>query len=193
MKKNRKIDLFDIIFAIICLALLVFLMFDARRHVTQPEEPTEELRIVGEIYTASPVIVDVGTGLSVQDRWELTQEDIAEIEYYDSLDLLAICVEAEAGNQDLMGKCLVVDVVLNRVDSDRFPDDITSVITQPWQFSSWEDGRMDKVWSPSEETYQAVRMELESRTDSEVLFFTEGRYNEYCIPMYIHGDHYFGR
>lgn len=68
MKKNRKIDLFDIIFAIICLALLVFLMFDARRHVKQPEEPTEELRIVAEIYTASPVIVDVSTGLSVQDR-----------------------------------------------------------------------------------------------------------------------------
>ncbi len=193
MKKNRNIDLFDIIFIIICIALLIFLMFDARRHVTDPEEPTEELRIVSEIYTASPVIVAVGTGLSVQDRWELTPEDIAEIEYYDSLDLLAICVEAEAGNQDLMGKRLVVDVVLNRVDSDRFPDDITSVITQPWQFSSWEDGRMDKVWSPSDETYQAVRMELESRTDSEVLFFTEGRYNEYCIPMYKHGDHYFGR
>lgn len=193
MKKNRNIDFFDVIFIIICLALLVFLMFDARRHVKQLEEPTEEFRIVGEIYTASPVIVDVGTGLSVQDRWELTPEDIAEIEYYDSLELLAICVEAEAGNQDLMGKRLVVDVILNRVDSDRFPDDITSVITQPWQFSSWEDGRMDKVWSPSEETYQAVRMELESRTDSEVLFFTEGRYNEYCIPMYIHGDHYFGR
>lgn len=189
MKKNRNIDLFDGI----VVALLVFMVLDAMRHAPLPPDLVEETKVVDGLFAASSVIVDVGTGLSVQDRWELTPEDIAEIEYYDSLDLLAICVEAEAGNQDLMGKRLVVDVVLNRVDSDRFPDDITSVITQPWQFSSWEDGRMDKVWSPSEETYQAVRMELESRTDSEVLFFTEGRYNEYCIPMYIHGDHYFGR
>lgn len=172
-------------------------MFDARRHVKQLEEPTEELRIVGEIYTASPVIVDIGTGLSVQDRWKLTPEDIAEIEYFDSLELMAICVEAEAGNQDLMGKRLVVDVILNRVDSDRFPDDITSVITEVHggvaQFTSYMDGHMDAVVEPSEETFEAVRLELEQRTNAEVLFFTEGRYNPYCKPMFRHGDHYFGR
>lgn len=33
--------------------------------------------------------------------------DIAEEEYWDSLELLAICVEAEAGNQSLEGKRLV--------------------------------------------------------------------------------------
>ena len=124
---------------------------------------------------------------------ELTEEDIKEIEYYDSLELLAICVEAEAGNQDFYGKCLVVDVILNRVDSDRFPNDITSVITQDYQFSSVTDGNMDKVWEPSEETYKAVKSELMDRTDYEVLFFTEGRYNPYCIPMFKYGAHYFGR
>jgi N-acetylmuramoyl-L-alanine amidase len=124
---------------------------------------------------------------------EYTEEEMQTELYDDSLELLAICVEAEAGNQDIMGKRLVVDVILNRVDSERFPNDITSVITQAYQFSSYTDGNMDKVWEPSEETYEAVRIELMERTNSEVLFFTEGRYNQYCEPLFIHGDHYFGR
>lgn len=123
---------------------------------------------------------------------EMTEELIAEEQFCDSLELLAICVEAEAGNQDMMGKRLVVDVILNRVDSDRFPNDIEAVITEPHQFASWTDGGMDAVFEPSEETFEAVRMELEQRTDSDILFFTAGGYNKYCNPAYKYGDHYFG-
>ena len=59
-----------------------------------------------------------------------TPEEIAEEEYWDSLELLALCVEAEAGNQALEGKRLVAAVVLNRVEDPDWPDDITAVITQ---------------------------------------------------------------
>lgn len=118
--------------------------------------------------------------------------DVEEEKYFDSLEMLAICVEAEAGNQDLMGKRLVVDVILNRVDSDRFPNDIESVISQPYQFATYNDGSMDAVYEPSEETFKAVQMELENRTDSEILFFTAKGFNNYSEPAYKHGDHYFG-
>lgn len=138
--------------------------------------------------------------LTIQDKeaskyvvHEYTEQEMQTELYDDSLELLAICVEAEAGNQDFYGKCLVVDVILNRVDSDRFPNDITSVITQDYQFSSLTDGNMDKVWEPSEETYKAVKSELMDRTDYQVLFFTEGQYNPYCEPMFKYGDHYFGK
>ena len=43
-----------------------------------------------------------------------TDADIAAEEYEGELELLATLVEAEAGNQDMTGKRLVVDVVLNR-------------------------------------------------------------------------------
>jgi spore germination cell wall hydrolase CwlJ-like protein len=52
-----------------------------------------------------------------------TPETLALEDYYDQLELLALCVEAEAGNQDQMGKRLVVDVILNRVDSPNYPND----------------------------------------------------------------------
>lgn len=124
--------------------------------------------------------------------YELTEEELKEERFYDSLETLAICVEAEAGNQDLMGKRLVADVILNRVDSDRFPNDIESVIYQGRQFSTSFDGGMDHIYEPSEETFKAVRMELEHRTDKNILFFTAGAFNPYCRPAYKYGAHYFG-
>lgn len=62
------------------------------------------------------------------------EEDLEEEEYWDSLELLALVVEAEAGNQSELGKRLVVDVVLNRVDSEEFPDTIWEVLTQKMRF-----------------------------------------------------------
>ena len=118
--------------------------------------------------------------------------DIEEEAYYDSLDYLACCVEAEAGNQGLKGKRLVCAVILNRVDSDDFPNTVEEVINQPRQFSVVSDGRINKV-SVTDETYTACKMELAERTDTEILFFTAGRYNSCGTPAYRHNDHYFNK
>ena len=108
-------------------------------------------------------------------------------EYY----LLAKCVEAEAGNQDLKGKRLVVDVILNRVDSERFDNDVISVISAKNQFSSYTDGGIAKA-IPTLETRLAISIETTAREDTDVLYFTAGGYNVYCVPAYKYGDHYFG-
>lgn len=130
-------------------------------------------------------------------RWEateLTEEDIEEERYWDELELLALVVEAEAGNQDLTGKRLVVDVVLNRVDSPLFPDTITEVLEQPGQFSTMSNGAVeDAGWHMQEDDYTAVMMEVTGgRLDYDIYYFTAGEYNASCSPAYIHGDHYFG-
>lgn len=109
----------------------------------------------------------------------------------DEYNLLAKCVEAEAGNQDLKGKRLVVDVILNRVDSERFDNDVISVISAKNQFSSYADGGISKA-TPSLETRLAISIEISAREDTDILYFTAGGYNEYCTPAYKHGDHYFG-
>lgn len=121
---------------------------------------------------------------TIQERNEI---NLTNDEYY----LLAKCVEAEAGNQDLKGKRLVVDVILNRVDSERFDDDVISVISAKNQFSSYTDGGIAKA-TPSLETRLAISMETTAREDTDVLYFTAGGYNAYCVPAYKHGDHYFG-
>lgn len=121
-----------------------------------------------------------------------TPDDIEEEKYWDSLELLACCIEAEAGNQSKLGKKLVCDVILNRVDdnSGLFPDCITDVIYQRNQFSVVFDRRLYQV-SPSDETFEVVMEELENRTNTEVLFFTSEGYSKYGKPWKKVGDHYF--
>lgn len=123
----------------------------------------------------------------------VTDVDLAEEMYWDELELLAQVVEAEAGNQDLTGKRLVVDVVLNRVDSPLFPDTITEVLEQANQFETMANGAVEAAgWHMQAEDYEAVLMELESRLDYDIYYFTAGAYNKSCTPAYIYGDHYFG-
>lgn len=119
-------------------------------------------------------------------------EDELECELYcDSLELLAICVQAEAGNQSLTGRRMVADVILNRVDDPDFPDTIEGVITQRNQFSSYWDGGMDRVYEPDKLTIRAVQMELEHRSYPGLIYFRTGRYSKYGTPWRKVGDHYF--
>lgn len=116
--------------------------------------------------------------------------EISEEIYYDSLEYLACLVEAEAGNQDELGKRLVVDVVLNRADSNEFPDNIYEVIDQKNQFESVSNGKINEV-SPSDDTYEIVRSEFEDRLNYDVLFFRTGKYHEFGTKLFKQQDHYF--
>lgn len=124
---------------------------------------------------------------------EMTQEELEEEMYYDSLEMLAVCVEAEAGNQGEAGKRLVTDVILNRVDdrSGAWEDTIEGVITQNGQFSSYWDGGMERVREPTEETYEAVRFELNQRSFPGIYYFREGTWAKYGTPWKKVGAHYF--
>lgn len=122
------------------------------------------------------------------DSPEQIEEEISEGEK----ELLACLVWAEARGEDQTGKQLVVDVVLNRVDDPRFPDNITDVIYQRYQFSPVLDGSLQKAFMEvTPECYEAVSAELEQRTDSDILYFTAGGYGSYGTPAYRAGNHWF--
>lgn len=123
---------------------------------------------------------------------EPTEEDILEEERLGDMELIAQMVEAEAGNQDLLGKRLVADVILNRVDSDKFPNTVEEVLFQSYQFSSILDGNFDKAaWHMSEDSFRAVEMEWyrDYRADSEILYFSTTHVNG--KGGYRHDAHWF--
>jgi len=122
--------------------------------------------------------------------YEMTQEQLAEQAYYDELDYLACAVYAEAGNQGIEGMALVADVILNRVDSQEFPNTITEVVNQPYQFEVVANNTINEL-SPTDECFTAIRRELAHRTNTEIVFFRTGRYTKYGIPAFKYGDHYF--
>jgi spore germination cell wall hydrolase CwlJ-like protein len=119
------------------------------------------------------------------------QEEIRNEIFYGELEELAILIQAESGNQDELGKRYVADVVLNRVDSDDFPDSINNVLRQDKQFSSIIDGNYAKAeWTVTEDCFQIALEEYENRTNPEILYFRTDRYGS-GTPAFKHGDHYF--
>lgn len=121
-----------------------------------------------------------------------TEEEIEEEIHLGEMELIAQLVMAEAGNQDLTGKRYVVDVVLNRVDSDDFPDTVEEVIFQKNQFSVIENGAFDEAgWTITEECYEAVELEYEERLNYDILYFSRGQ-SKYASNHFKHQDHWFG-
>ena len=103
--------------------------------------------------------------------YELSEED------YDALLRL---VEAEASGEDIKGKMLVANVVLNRVESSSFPDTVKEVIYQRHngraQFSPVATGKIDRV-AVSEETVEAVEWALCGEDEScGALYFVAPAY-----------------
>ncbi len=61
------------------------------------------------------------------------------------LNLLAALIECESGGEIYEGKLAVGSVILNRVDSNRFPNTIREVIYQSGQFAPAASGRLELV------------------------------------------------
>lgn len=69
------------------------------------------------------------SGQRVVDCSELQRESKYQLEQAD-LEVLLRIVEAEAGCEDEDGKLLVANVILNRLNSEKFPDSITEIVFQ---------------------------------------------------------------
>ena len=81
-------------------------------------------------------------------------------------------VQAESGSQDIMGRILVANVILNRVESKEFPNSIHGVVYQKSQFSPVIDGSINRC-KITEETREAVDRALRGEDPSEgALYFS---------------------
>lgn len=124
-----------------------------------------------------------------RDLVDVLEPDISDEDLY---NLALVCL-AEAEGETELGKRLVIDVVLNRVDSSKFPNDISKVIYQKNQFSSMRDGgRKDRV-TVDEKTLRLVKEELLQRTNYEVLYFRNKHYHNFGTPMFQEDHHYFSK
>lgn len=94
-------------------------------------------------------------------------KDWSEEEFY----LLAKIAMAEAEGENIQTKTLVILTVLNRVQSDDFPDTIYDVIFQynpekdVYQFSPVQPGGRWWTTEPNEECWEAVKVVQEARYD----------------------------
>ena len=132
-------------------------------------------------------VSDVADNLNVSESMENTVDTLdakvsssstsAKIMSDEDYENLLQIVEAEAGTEDLKGRILVANVIMNRVKYSEFPDTVTEVIYQyndgVAQFSPVSDGRISEV-TPSDETKEAVKQVLEGVDYSKgALFFIQ--------------------
>ena len=147
-----------------------------------PQPPTVE-----QVERVEPEIVDTAELVDTE-----TIPDPLDKYSVDDIQLMAEIVRAESGNQDIKGKRLVAAVILNRIESDEFPDTVHDVVYQKNQFATVTDGALEKAErTVNGEDYRAVEMEIRERTDTTILYFTAGNYNSCGTPAYRYGAHYF--
>lgn len=129
-----------------------------------------------------------------------------QAEYLSEKDFQILCriVEAEAGGEDLNGRILVANVILNRVRDSAFPNTVEGVVFQKsngsFQFSPIRDGRYQRV-KVSDETIEAVERALLGEDYSEgALYFVSRKgaapekmqwFDNHLTRLFQYGGHEF--
>lgn len=167
-------------FLILLITLLVFetaCACYAWANVTPKSEP-----ITTKVVTAyEEVIIEPEPVEEVID-YGMSQEDI---------ELIALVTMGEAEGEPELGQRLVIDTILNRIDSERFKGkNAHDVIYAKNQFSCMWDGRIERCYVMPE-LVELVKEELLNRTNSEVLYFRADYYHSFGTPVISVGNSYF--
>lgn len=183
--RNRKTR-FALIFlsAILCLIIVL--------KVASGSNDAVEIKTT--IDKNSITIVETPTVYSPSITTKLTEEPAEDIWPYpisqEEIDLIALVTMAEAEGETELGKRLVIDTILNRVDDPHFPDTVHDVVYYPNAFSPMWNGRIDRCYV-MDEIVELVKEELLERTNYECVFFTAEGYSAYGVPMFQECCHYF--
>lgn len=153
------------------------------------------MRAIMSIFVVAAVITSTISETEIPNTKERIIYEVGksqeELSYSDEeIDLVSLITMAEAESESDKGKRLVIDTILNRVDSEYFPDTIEDVVYQKNQYSCVLSGRLDRCYV-QEDIRRLVIEEMIDRTDSEVIFFRLDDYPIYGSPMFIEGNHYF--
>ena len=159
--------------AVLC--MIFFVGFTVCGVVRSTDKETSEIK------QSYPVLAEAEPVIMNEPDYPLTQEEI---------DLIALVTMGEAEGETELGKRLVIDTILNRIDHPSFPDTVYDVIYQPNQFSVMWNSRIDRCYVIPE-IVELVKEELLERTNYDCVFFMAGGYSKYGEPLFQECCHYF--
>lgn len=178
--------------------------YDIRSIIEKETEPELEgclslypnMNIIELVKSKAPFEENKKEDTVIEETTENNVEEITEEETTksyiseDEMNLIALVVMAEADGQCEEGRRLVIDVILNRLDSPIFPNTVYDVIYQPEQFACMWNGRID-VCYVKEENLKLVKEELYSRFSCDAVFFRTKHFFDFGTPLFQVGAHYF--
>lgn len=112
---------------------------------------------------------------------------------YEEAQLLLKVAAAESLNQGCDGQWYVMSVIVNRVNSPEFPDNVHDVVYQAHQFTTVSNGQIDKI-EPDVNTHLALaRIEMGEVAPEIVAFETTKSVTltKYFSEAFTYKDHAF--
>ncbi|MEB1808795.1 MAG: cell wall hydrolase [Bacillaceae bacterium] len=125
------------------------------------EEKVPQLHEERLVYKTEKDIEELN-GLAV--RVSLTEEE---------QDLLERLVTAEAKSEPFEGKVAVAEVVLNRMESEHFPDELEEVVYQENQFCPVTNGSIHKEATAKAEKAVEVALRGTNETNDALYFYND--------------------
>lgn len=158
----------------VCLFILIFTIFALTLHTNRIAGESEKFTVTAG--KPIPIVTEEN-----KEESKMSNEDMS---------LIALVTMAEAEGESEMGKRLVIDTILNRVDHQCWPNTVQEVVYQKSQFSCVLNGRLNRCYVRND-ILELVKEELINRTNTRCVFFRTGRYSSYGTPLLKEGNHYF--
>lgn len=184
MNKETIIDILWMLAVVIILGAVI--------NYTEKQK-IENYEDAGQVYFRPDIDLATGRAEVRETKIETVEaRNLADQPFTDEeIELISHLVVAEAEGQPEEGQRYVVDVVLNRVESDDWPDTVRDVIYAPGQFSCIWDGRWERTSSTPESDFLVVD-EILRQKNNEIVYFRAGHYGD-GDPVFVCGDHYFSK
>ena len=198
-QRRRRMQAGILLSLVLVLGLIIALRAGKERETREQEIPLAAERQTLAYIAPAPALPETAAEETLEEPEEPPVETepenrYAELHFSDEdVYILACLVYHEARGESFEGQVAVVEVVLNRMLSDYFPDTVEEVVFQKygdvWQFSP-----APYLYSaePDKEQYLALHTAIEEREhilSEATVYFSSAPYNE-SVDMII-GNHYF--
>lgn len=154
-------------------AVLVLLAFSVWRTYIADEEPQQSQAAIEATYSTVYVTVARAGGMVANPEDDELSPAYARMFTEDEAEMLLRVAMAEASGESVEGKAMVMLVVLNRVEYDKFPNTIAEVIFEEGQFTVTKAGGRYYTIEPDEGCYEALEMVMNGWDESQGALYFE--------------------
>lgn len=200
MNENNKIGL--LMLAITALFFGMYLCIGALPTSTYTEEQEksfsldeEHESIKAELETQTSVILKTAEEYETPIKTEevsdkipvYTIDGISEISLDEFYEICRVVMN-ESGGEPYQTQVAVAETIINRVNSDKFPDTVIEVLYQPYQYSHYQNGEI------TDSVREAVTQALEQHIyDTDMVYFRDWYYHEFAEDYFYIENMYFSK
>lgn len=200
MNENNKIGLLMLAITALFFGMYLYINALPKAPYVEPERNYQiEIEQKPEIEAETIILKkneEVVETLQTETELEIFNENEVPVYTIEKLskitldDFYEICrvVMNEAGGESYKCQVAVAETIINRINSDEFPDTIYEVLYQPYQYSHADNGEI------TDSVKEAVTQALEQHIyDTDMVYFRDWYYHEFAEDYFYIENMYFSK